>query len=143
MSRPRTASPKKKTAGKPGPKRQKRLAARGPREEKSDEQKAAQAAARILTGKSLRHLRALGHHLEAVVQIGKDGVTDGVVEATRAALLAHELVKVRIGQDAPVERKEAGAELAERTGSTLAQVLGRTVLVYKRHPHKPKIVLPR
>lgn len=152
MSRPRTptrtarpTSPAKKKSGKPGPKRQKRIAARAaaPRPEKSDEQKAQQAASRVLSGKAARHLRALGHHLDAVVQIGKDGVTDGVVEATRTALLAHELVKVRIGQDAPVERKAAGEELAERAGAALAQILGRTLLLYKRHPHKPRIVLPR
>jgi RNA-binding protein len=77
------------------------------------------------------------------VQIGKEGITDGVVTATREALLAHELVKVRILAEAPVDRKDAGPELAERAGAALAQVLGRTLLLYKRHPHKPKIVVPR
>jgi len=96
-----------------------------------------------LTGKAVRHLRALGHHLDPVVQIGKDGITDGVVAATREALLAHELIKVKILQDAPVERTEAGAELARRAGASLAQTLGRTLLLYKRHPNKPKLVLPR
>jgi RNA-binding protein len=98
---------------------------------------------RNLSGKAARYLRGLGHHLDPVVQIGKDGITDGVVAATRAALLAHELVKVRILAEAPVDRKVAGEELAERTGAALAQTLGRTLLLYKRHPQKPKIVLPR
>jgi glucan phosphorylase len=40
-------------------------------------------------------------------------------------------------------RKEAGPDLANRTGATLAQVLGRTLLLYKRHPSKPKIEIPR
>lgn len=97
----------------------------------------------VLSGRAARYLRSLGHHLEPVVQIGKEGITDGVVAATKAALLAHELVKVRIAQDAPVERKEAGDELAKRAAASLAQVLGRTLLLYKRHPHKPKIELPR
>jgi RNA-binding protein len=94
-------------------------------------------------GKAIRHLRALGHHLDAIVQIGKEGITDGVVAATRAALLAHELVKIRVAPDAPLDRKEAGVELASRAQATLAQTLGRTLLLYKRHPHKPKIELPR
>lgn len=96
-----------------------------------------------LDGKAIRHLRALGHHLDPVVQIGKEGITDALVAAARAALLAHELVKVRVGQEAPVDRKEAGAELAEKTSAVLAQVIGRTLLLYKRHPRKPKIELPR
>lgn len=96
-----------------------------------------------LSGKAIRHLRGLGHHLDPVVQIGKDGITDAVVAATREALHAHELVKVKVGGEAPVDRKEAGDELAKRAGATLAQTLGRTFLLYKRHPHRPKIVLPR
>lgn len=96
-----------------------------------------------LSGKAMRYLRGLGHHLEPTVQIGKEGLTDGVVAATREQLLAHELVKVKILQDAPIDRKLAGAELAALSGSALAQTLGRTLLLYKRHPNKPKIVLPR
>lgn len=105
--------------------------------------KAAVAEARPLTGRSIRYLRGLGHHLDPIVQIGKEGITDAVVEATRTALLAHELIKVKVLQEAPIDRTEAGAALAERSGSTLAQTLGRTLLLYKRHPSKPKITLPR
>ena len=96
-----------------------------------------------LTGSAARHLRALGHALAPVVSIGKDGVTEGVVDATKAALLTHELIKVKVQQEAPLERKDAASELAARTDSALAQVLGRTFLLYKRHPKKPKIVLPK
>jgi len=95
-----------------------------------------------LKGKAARHLRALGHDLSPTVSIGKEGVTDGLVAATSAALSAHELIKVRVQSEAPVDRKEVAAELAGRTESALAQVLGRTFLLYKRHPKKPKIVLP-
>lgn len=96
-----------------------------------------------LTGKAARHLRALGQELDPVVQIGKDGITDGLVAATKEALLAHELIKVKVLQEAPIDRKLAGPELAERAGAALAQTLGRTLLLYRRHPNKPKIVLPR
>lgn len=96
-----------------------------------------------LPNKAARHLKALGHHLDPVVQIGREGITDAVVKATKEQLLAHELIKVKISADAPIDRKDAGAELAEKAGASLAQTLGRTVLLYKRHPHKPKIQLPR
>lgn len=124
-----------------------RTAKKGPRRSelppKTDEEKEAAHRARALSGKAARYLRSLGHHLEPVVQVGKDGITDGVVEATREALLAHELVKVKLSAEAPVDRTLAGEELADRAGAALAQTLGRTLLLYKRHPHKPKIVLPR
>ncbi|HEY8079098.1 MAG TPA: YhbY family RNA-binding protein, partial [Labilithrix sp.] len=73
-----------------------------------------------LSGKAIRALRALGHHLSPVVQIGKEGITDALVAATREALRAHELVKVKVGSEAPLERSEAGAELAARAGAVLA-----------------------
>ena len=95
------------------------------------------------TAAGLRYLRGLGHHLDALVQIGKDGITEGLLKALTDALRSHELVKVRVGTESPVERKVAGPELAAATGATLAQVLGRTLLLYKRHPSKPKIELPR
>jgi RNA-binding protein len=96
-----------------------------------------------IKGGAARHLRALGHDLAPVVSIGKDGMTEGLVDATKAALLTHELIKVRVQQEAPVDRKEVAGELAARTDSGLAQILGRTFLLYKRNPKKPKIVLPR
>ena len=96
-----------------------------------------------VTGSGIRFLRGLGHHLDPIVQIGKDGITDALVAATVRALNDHELIKVKVGSEAPVDRKEAGPELATKTGATLAQTLGRTLLLYKRHPSKPKIDLPR
>jgi RNA-binding protein len=95
-----------------------------------------------LDGRGARHLRGLGHALDPVIAIGKNGITDALVAQTAGALLRHELVKVRIQGEAPVDRKEVGALLAAATQSALAQVLGRTFLLYKRHPEKPRIVLP-
>lgn len=94
-----------------------------------------------LSGSHLRQLRALGHPLKPVIAVGKDGVTDGVVDATRAALLTHELIKVRVLTEAPVDRHEAASLLAAKSEAALAQVLGRTFLLYRKHPKKPKIVL--
>jgi RNA-binding protein len=95
-----------------------------------------------LTGKQRRYLRGLGHALEPVVQIGKEGLSAPVVAAVDAALVVHELVKIKVGQGAPERRHEAAAQLAERTASTEVQVLGNTVLLYRRHPENPKIELP-
>jgi RNA-binding protein len=96
-----------------------------------------------LSGKHRRHLRGLGHHLQAIVQLGKGGLTEGVVKAVDAALEQHELVKIKIGPEAPENRHEVAELLASETKSEVAQVLGRTLLLYRRHPKDPKIVLPR
>ena len=97
----------------------------------------------MLHGKANRFLRGRGHDLDAIVQIGKDGISDGLVQATARALLDHELIKVRVNGEAPDDRHESLAALASATSSELVQVLGRTGLLYKRHPEKPRIQLPK
>ena len=96
-----------------------------------------------LSGKQVRYLRGLGHHLSPVVQVGHGGITDGVVKAVDQALLDHELVKLKVSENAPEDRRETARILAQRTGSEEVQVLGRTVLLYRPHPDTPRIALPK
>jgi RNA-binding protein len=95
-----------------------------------------------LTGKQRRHLRSLGHHLDPVVQLGKQGLTEAAIGAIDEALSQHELVKVRLGTECPEGRDEVAERLAPAVKGEVAQVLGRTVLVYRRHPKEAKIQLP-
>ncbi len=91
-----------------------------------------------LNGRQRRRLRALGHHLAAVVQVGQQGVTPGVVSALEVALADHELVKVKISADAPEGRHEGAEALAKATGAEVAQVLGRTALLFKKRTKDSK-----
>ena len=84
-----------------------------------------------LTGKQRRQLRALGHHLSPVVIVGQSGVTEGVIAAVAQALQDHELIKVKINEG-PDDRHEAAEKLAEGAGAQLAQLLGGTVLLFKK-----------
>lgn len=83
-------------------------------------------------------LRAAGHHLDPVVHVGKEGVSEAVLRALDEQLAAHELVKVKIGTESPEDRFEAADRLGEAAGARIVQVLGRTVLVYRKHPEKPR-----
>ncbi|HEX9241109.1 MAG TPA: ribosome assembly RNA-binding protein YhbY [Anaeromyxobacter sp.] len=90
------------------------------------------------SSKLRKTLRAAGHHLSAVVQVGKEGVTDALLRELDQQLAVHELVKVKVGTESPEDRFEAAARLGAAAGAQVAQILGRTVLVYRRHPEKPK-----
>ena len=90
------------------------------------------------SGPLRKTLRAAGHHLNPIVQVGKEGFTPAVVAQLDEALLAHELVKVKVGGEAPEDRFEVAAALAALPGALVAQVLGRTMLVYRKHPQKPR-----
>lgn len=95
-----------------------------------------------LSGRQRRHLRALGHHLRPVVQIGREGITAAVVAEARLQLAAHELIKVKISEAAPDDRHAAADQLCRETSAVLAQVLGRTLLLYLRRAEDPQIALP-
>jgi RNA-binding protein len=93
----------------------------------------------VLTATQRRSLRALAHHLEPVVQVGHSGITEGVVAATAEALLAHELIKVRLHEP---EDKHAMAEaLASGAQATLCGLVGHTAILYRPHPKRPKVLI--
>ena len=95
-----------------------------------------------LTGKQRRHLRALGHHLDPLVQLGKNGLTPGALRAVDEALGHHELVKVKLLTECPEDRDDVAARMGSDLKAHVAQIVGRTVLLYRRHPKKPVIKLP-
>ncbi len=95
-----------------------------------------------LSGKQRRFLRSLGHALRPVVTVGTGGIDDGLLAELAGALRTHELVKIKVLARAPVEPGEAAAELGRRAGAEVAQVLGRTALLYKARKKSPRIKLP-
>jgi RNA-binding protein len=96
----------------------------------------------VLTGRQRRHLRALAHDKKPVVQIGHAGLTKGVLEAIDAALLTHELIKVRVLAECPEDTAELARRIERTTRASLAQEIGRTLLLYRRRAKDPKITLP-
>lgn len=94
-----------------------------------------------LSSKQIRKLRSLGMTEEAVVMIGKEGVSPAVVASAREAIKKRELIKVRVLQNAPEEPADAITILAERADANLVQVIGRNGLLFKRNFDKPRIEL--
>ena len=95
-----------------------------------------------LSTKQQRHLRALAHHLSAVVQVGTAGVTEALIAKVDVELENHELVKVKVSKDAP-EKVNASAEaIRVATSAGLAQVIGHTMVLYRPRKKKPSIKLP-
>lgn len=90
------------------------------------------------SGPLRRALRSAGHALAPVVQIGKQGVTAPVVAQVTRALLDHELIKIKLGTECPDSRFEVAERLGAEPNVKVAQILGRTILLYKRHPKQPR-----
>lgn len=88
-------------------------------------------------------LRSIAQAVKPILQIGKDGVTDAVAVSVAGALNNRELLKIRILETAPAGAQQLGEELVARVdGAHLVQVIGRTLVIYRRHPEKPEIRLP-
>ena len=96
----------------------------------------------VISGKQKSYLRGLGHHLDAVLHVGKEGVSEGLVAALDAALQQHELIKVRLLESVEGDRHEVAGALSKAASAELVQVLGRTLLLYRKRPEEPTIVLP-
>jgi RNA-binding protein len=89
-----------------------------------------------LTGKQVRYLRGLAYHLKPLVLLGRDGLSENVITAANAVLTAHELIKVKIGNGCLLDRREAADVAAEKTGSEIVQILGKTFLLFRANPDR-------
>ena len=87
-----------------------------------------------MTPKEKKRLRGIAHHLVPIVRLGDRGVTDAVVGETNRALNDHELIKTRLNILDRGTRKSAGTALAERTGATVVQVIGKVWVLYRHNP---------
>lgn len=87
-----------------------------------------------MSGRDASALRGQGHHLRPAVFIGKEGLTAAVIQSLDQALTSSELVKVKLLETTGVDRKKFAAELAAQVRAQVAQVLGKTVLLYRPKP---------
>lgn len=90
------------------------------------------------SGDLRRALRGHGHAMSAIVQVGKAGVTPGLIKQMQQALDDHELIKVKIASECPIDRHEVAGLLDREPGVDVVQMVGRVLLLYKRHPRTPR-----
>lgn len=94
-----------------------------------------------LTARQRKRAKALAHPLSPTVQVGQNGVTDALLEKVRSELELHELIKIKVAGESSEEAHGAAELLAEQTHSDLVQIIGKTVVLYKRRREKPIIEL--
>ena len=91
-----------------------------------------------LTVAQRREHRAASHHLDPVVAIGGDGLTDAVRKEADAALKAHGLIKVRVFSDDRTARQTMLAELADKLDAAPVQHIGKLFVLWRPIPLKEK-----
>jgi RNA-binding protein len=89
-----------------------------------------------LTPAERKEHRSAAHHLDPVVMIGADGLTDAVAKEAEAALNAHGLIKVRVFADDRAVREALLATLAERLNAAPIQHIGKLLVLWRPIPTK-------
>ena len=95
----------------------------------------------MLTGKQRAYLRKLAHTMDAVLQIGKQGITPEAAAAADEALEARELIKISVLDNCEHSPKEVAEILSGRTRSECVQVIGKKFVLYRRSKGKRVVEL--
>mmetsp|Transcript_16616 Transcript_16616/g.32083 ORF Transcript_16616/g.32083 Transcript_16616/m.32083 type:complete len:222 (+) Transcript_16616:3-668(+) len=88
----------------------------------------------ILSSAEKKELRSMAGRLGkrlCVHQIGRSGLQESGIKALRDALVANELVKVKLGGNCPLEMDEAIEIVESELASNIIGTIGNTFIIYK------------
>ena len=76
-------------------------------------------------------LRSQAHHLDPVVLLGANGLTEAVMKEIDRALKSHELIKVKVPTDDREEREAIFAKVADELGAARVQMIGKLLILWR------------
>ena len=82
--------------------------------------------------------RAEAHHLDPVVMIGGDGLTDAIRKEADLALNAHGLIKIRVLGDDRAAREAIYQQLADELNAAPIQHIGKLLVLWRPQPKKAR-----
>lgn len=99
----------------------------------------------MISGKQRAYLRKLGHELQPIIQIGREGVSDTLVAAIGEALEKREMIKITILETAMLDTRTTCDDIAERLNAEPVQAIGNKFILYRKSSNEKnrKIELPR
>ena len=94
-----------------------------------------------MTSKQRAYLRGLANTMDSIFQIGKTGLSDNLVKQLSDALEARELIKITVLETAPDTAKNFSLEIADQTNSTVIQVIGNKITLFRQKKENSRYVL--
>jgi RNA-binding protein len=78
-------------------------------------------------------LKAEASQLKPIMNIGKNGITDPVVEEIKKHLKANRMIKIKLLKSSREEKDTTSVadELAQATASQIIEIRGNSVVLYK------------
>lgn len=93
----------------------------------------------MITSKQRAYLRSLAVDIDAIMQIGKGGLTDNLIKTVDDALEARELIKLSVLENSEETSRSAADSIAKATGADVVAVLGRKIVLYRESTKHKKI----
>jgi putative YhbY family RNA-binding protein len=90
-----------------------------------------------LTPKQRQALKAQAHALKPVVMLGSAGLSASVLKEIDRALLAHELIKVKVPRDDREERDRIYTTVADHLSAARVQAIGKLLVLFRPAPDAP------
>ena len=94
-----------------------------------------------ITSKQRAQLRGLAMTEDTIIQVGKGGINDNLIESVNTALKARELVKGRVLENCEYSPREVLDALCEACRAEPVQVIGTKFVIFRRNHSDPKIEL--
>ena len=97
----------------------------------------------MITSKQRAFLRGKANDLDAIFQIGKDGINENMIAQLDDVLEARELIKIKVLETAMLTAREASEAVCAATGAEPVQCIGSKFVIYRPNSEKPVIILPK
>ena len=78
-----------------------------------------------------KKLKALAHHLKPVVNIGKEGVSDGVIYSISEKLEKNELIKIKFSHHKD-QKSKISDKILNATNAIKVSIIGNILIIYKK-----------
>ena len=90
----------------------------------------------MISSSERKTLSGMGQRLEPIFQIGKNGVTEILLNELSNALEARELIKISVLQNSDLSSKEIINELCASLGADPVSCVGNKMVIYRRSERK-------
>lgn len=97
----------------------------------------------MLNNRQIKYLRGLANTMEAKYQIGKNEISEQTINMLDDALRAHELIKISVQKAVVEDKKDIADELKETLHAELVQIIGGTIVLFRKNLKDGKIHLPK
>ena len=95
-----------------------------------------------MNGKQRAYLRSMCNTLPAIIYVGKEDITESLLNSVDEALEARELIKMGVQRGASLSARDACTIICEKLQAEPVQCIGNKFCLYRARKESPTIVIP-